>query len=93
MEKPEPLASLADTRGIPERMDARGNVVIELDEDAAREMIDDLCHSGIEALTISLMHSYANGTHEQRLKELVAEGKSRYFGFRLFGNSTRIPGI
>lgn len=73
MEKPEPLASLADTRGIPERMDARGNVVIELDEDAAREMIADLCQSGIEALTISLMHSYANGTHEQRLKELVAE--------------------
>ena len=30
MDKPEPLASLADTRGIPERMNARGEVVREL---------------------------------------------------------------
>ncbi len=27
MDKPDPLASLADTRGIPERMNARGEVV------------------------------------------------------------------
>lgn len=73
MEKPDPLASLEDTRGIPERMDARGNVVRELDEAAAISLIDDLCGSGIEALTISLMHSYANDAHERRLREIVAE--------------------
>ena len=73
MEKPEPLASLQDTRGIPERMDARGNVVDALNEDAARIIMKDLCETGIEALTISLMHSYANDAHERRLKEMVAE--------------------
>lgn len=73
MEKPEPLASLHDTHGIPERMDARGNIVDALDEEAAREIIKTLCETGIEALTISLMHSYANDAHERRLKELVAE--------------------
>lgn len=73
MEKPDPLASLEDTRGIPERMDARGNVVRELDEAAAVSLIDDLCGSGIEALTISLMHSYANDAHERRLRDIVAE--------------------
>lgn len=73
MEKPEPLASLQDTRGIPERMDARGNVVDALDEDAAQLLIANLCESGIEALTVSLMHSYANDAHERRLKELVTE--------------------
>ena len=57
MDKPDPLASLADTRGIPERLNARGEVVRELDRARAIELIDDLCSSGIEALTISLMHS------------------------------------
>lgn len=73
MDKPDPLASLADTRGIPERMNARGEVVRELDVEAATALIDDLCSSGIEALTISLMHSYANPVHEQALRRIVAE--------------------
>lgn len=73
MDKPDPLAALKDTRGIPERIDARGNVIRELDEARAVELIEDLCGSGIEALTISLMHSYANPKHEQRLRELVLE--------------------
>ncbi|SLN25550.1 hydantoinase/oxoprolinase family protein [Roseisalinus antarcticus] len=73
MEKPDPLAALRDTRGIPERMTARGEIMTELDEARAVALIDDLCGSGIEALTISLMHSYANPAHEQRLREIVAE--------------------
>ena len=32
MDKPEPLASLEDTRGIAQRMDARGNVLVELND-------------------------------------------------------------
>lgn len=73
MDKPEPLASLADTRGIPERLNAKGEVVRDLDLDAATKSIDDLCRSGIDALTISLMHSYANPAHEQALAKIVAE--------------------
>src|SRR5665213_4042711 len=73
MDKPDPLASLADTRGIAERMNARGEVVTPLDEAAALDAIEDLCGSGIEALTISLMHSYANPDHEQRLRDIVVK--------------------
>ncbi len=73
MDKPEPLASLADTRGIPERMSARGEVLRALDMDAAKAQIDELCGSGIEALTICLMHSYANADHERQLAAYVTE--------------------
>jgi N-methylhydantoinase A len=73
MDKPDPLASLADTRGIPERMNARGEVVKPLDLHAATKLIDDLCGSGIEALTISLMHSYANPAHERALRDIVSK--------------------
>ena len=73
MDKPDPLASLADTRGIPERVSARGEVIRPLDVKKATALIDDLCSSGIEALTISLMHAYANPEHEQRLRKIVSD--------------------
>jgi N-methylhydantoinase A len=73
MEKPEPLASLDDTRAVRERIDARGNVVVPLDIDRAVATIEELCRSGIEALTVSLMHSYANPQHERTLKALVED--------------------
>jgi N-methylhydantoinase A len=73
MDKPEPLASLRDTRGVPERVNAAGKIVLPLDVTAATAVIDDLCSSGIEALTISLMHSYANDAHERQLKEILAK--------------------
>ena len=73
MEKPDPLADLELTRGISERMDARGEVVTPLDEPAARQAIRELIELGAESITISLLPSYANPSHEKRLKELVAE--------------------
>jgi N-methylhydantoinase A len=73
MDKPAPRASLDDTRGIAERIDARGAVVDPLDIGQATAAINDLCSSGIEAVTISLMHSYANPAHEQALKAIVRE--------------------
>lgn len=73
MDKPEPLATLGDTRGIPERMNAQGEIILSLDVARATELIEDLCTSGIEALTISLMHSYANPAHEIKLAEIVAK--------------------
>ena len=88
MDKPDPLASLADTRGIPERLNARGEVVSALDEAAAKQAIDDLCSSGIEALTISLMHSYANADHEAALRDIVA---ARYPTFRFRCRPTSFP--
>jgi N-methylhydantoinase A len=71
MDKPDPLAALDDTRGIAERMDAQGRVIEPLDIEQATQAIDALCASGIEALTISLMHAYANDAHEQALKRIV----------------------
>ena len=73
MEKPDPLADLELTRGIVERIDARGEIVTPIDEAAARQSIRELIERGVESITISLLHSYANPTHERRLKALVDE--------------------
>ena len=73
MEKPDPLADLELTRGIVERIDSRGEIVTPLDEAAARGSIRELVERGVESLTISLLHSYANPIHERRLRALVEE--------------------
>ena len=73
MKKPDPLADLEHTRGVPERIDARGRVLRALDETKAREAIRELLDAGVESITVSLMHSYANDAHEQRLKALIME--------------------
>ncbi|MFP7300475.1 hydantoinase/oxoprolinase family protein [Neobacillus niacini] len=69
--KPEPLADLVNTRGVRERVTASGEVHHELDEDDIREQIIDLYSQGIESLTISLINSYSNPVHENRIKEIA----------------------
>jgi N-methylhydantoinase A len=73
MQKPDPLADLELTRGIRERMSARGDVITPLDEGSARKAVRELIELGAEAITVSLMHSYANPQHEQRVKAIVEE--------------------
>lgn len=72
MIKPDPPASLADTREVHERMSAQGTVVRDLDEAQAEQVMRELIDSGIESLTISLINSFANADHERRLKAIAA---------------------
>jgi N-methylhydantoinase A len=71
MIKPDPPASLADTREVHERMSAQGDVVRELDEAQAEATIRALVASGVESLTISLINSFANADHEKKLKAIA----------------------
>ena len=71
--KPEPLAALECTIEAKERMDANGNTVRALDEDALRNSLKPLRAEGVEAITICLMNSYTNNAHERRVAEICAE--------------------
>ena len=73
MQKPDPLADLELTRGVRERINARGEVVTPLDEGSARRAVRELIELGAESITVSLLHSYANPQHEQRVKAIVEE--------------------
>jgi N-methylhydantoinase A len=73
MVKPDPPAALEDTREAKERLDTRGNIVKPLDEEALRKDLQDLAARGIEALTVSLINSYANPVHEKRIKAIAQE--------------------
>ena len=73
MIKPEPLAAVEDTRGIRERIGARGDVVVPLDLAQAAAAIDELVADGVESLAISLLNAYASPQHERALRDLVRE--------------------
>ncbi len=57
---------------VPERMDARGNVLVPLDEEAVRNAALTLRQMGCESLVIHFLHAYANPDHERRAAEIAA---------------------
>ena len=69
--KPEPLAALENTVEIDERVASDGTVVRELDEADVRAQLGKL--SGIDALAVSLINSFADPAHERRVREIAAE--------------------
>ena len=69
--KSDPLAPLELTIEADERIGAKGEIVRPLDEDALVEALKALSGAGIEALTVSLMNAYANGVHEQRVRQIA----------------------
>jgi N-methylhydantoinase A len=72
-QKPERLVPLELVREVPERLAVDGSVVRELDQPAARALIAELLEQDVESLAISLLHSYVNPAHEERLARLVRE--------------------
>lgn len=58
---------------VPERMDAAGDVVLALDEDAVLKAGRKLLGMGCESLVVHFLHAYANPTHEHRAAGLLAE--------------------
>jgi len=72
-EKPAPLVPRYLCFGVPERLNALGEVITPLDEDAVRTVARKLKSEGIEAVAVCLLHSYANQDHEQRIGKILRE--------------------
>jgi N-methylhydantoinase A len=58
---------------VTERLDRDGTVIVPLDEDSARAAIRALLDDGLTAIAVSLLWSFRNPAHEQRIRELVHE--------------------
>lgn len=74
-----PISQTKDHKLIPkrlaeevtERIDRNGDVVVKLDEDQARAAIRRLLAQGVRAIAVSLLWSFRNDVHENRLVELI----------------------
>jgi N-methylhydantoinase A/acetone carboxylase beta subunit len=73
----EPLIPRERMRGVRGRIDLFGNEVLPLREQDARDAANALLDTGVQGIVISLIFSYRNPAHEQRVLEIVEEEKAR----------------
>ncbi len=72
-EKPQPMIPRHLCFGVPERLDARGKVLVSLDEGAVRKIVEQLRREGVESIAVCLLHSFVNSVHENRVGEIIKE--------------------
>jgi 5-oxoprolinase (ATP-hydrolysing) len=71
--RPPPLHARA--RAVPERIDAAGEVLTPLDEDALRTVLREARRDGIASVAIAFLHGFRHPAHERRAAAIArAEG-------------------
>jgi len=71
--KPKPIVPRRLIRGINERIDRDGDVVVELSDEEVVAAIEALVAAGAEAVAVSFLWSFVNDAHERRVAALLAE--------------------
>ena len=71
--RPTPLVPRGRRLEVPERLGARGEILVPLDEAAVRAAARRLKDEGVEAVAVVFLFSYRNPAHEQRAAEILAE--------------------
>jgi N-methylhydantoinase A len=72
-DKPKPLIPKRLIRGVTERVDSFGEVVIPLIEEEARSAVKELLEEGVEGIAVGFLWSVINPIHERRVKEIIKE--------------------
>ncbi|MBV9282698.1 MAG: hydantoinase/oxoprolinase family protein, partial [Chloroflexi bacterium] len=71
--KPPRIVPLHRVKEVTERLNFRGEVLRELDEEEAREVAGWFRRQGIASIAVCFIHAYANGEHERRMRRILAE--------------------
>lgn len=69
--KPVPIVPKRLIRGVSERVDCFGEVVVSLNEAEAQTAVRELLAEGVQAIAICFLWSFRNPRHELRVRELV----------------------
>jgi N-methylhydantoinase A len=71
--RPTPLVPRGRCLEVPERVGARGEVLVALDEAAVRAAARRLAADGVKAVALTFLFSYRNPAHEARAAQILAE--------------------
>ena len=89
LRKPDPIVPRSLIRGVTERIDRDGDVIVALQEHEVLAAIDSLLAAGVEAIAVSLLWSFVNdspraphqgaagGARRRRLHRVLARGRAR----------------
>jgi N-methylhydantoinase A len=69
--KPDPLIPKHRVYGVNERVDSMGDVVVEFDEDQAREIAEDLREEDVDSVGVSFLWSFLESDHEERMLSIL----------------------
>ena len=73
LKPPHAIVPRRRRKGVPERLDYRGEVLTPLDETACRAALRDLRDEAVEAVAVCLLFSFVNPAHESRIGTLIDE--------------------
>ena len=73
VQRPVPLIDRSLVVGVHERIDSNGEIIFPLNEDLFLEQLRGLVDKGPRAFVVSLLWSFLNPIHEQRIKELILQ--------------------
>lgn len=71
--KPVPLAPRRRRYEVSERLTARGEVLCAVDEAEVAGIAERIAEDGAEAVAISFLHSYVDGSHERQVFDLLKQ--------------------
>ena len=69
----KPYIKRRDRLVVKERIDANGKVLVALDESEARKIAEIIKKRDAKAVAICFINSYMNGSHEERMKDILLE--------------------
>ncbi|MDD9907645.1 MAG: hydantoinase/oxoprolinase family protein, partial [Rhodospirillaceae bacterium] len=75
LEKTAPLVPRYLRLTVPERLAVDGETLKPLEEDAVEALLPVLDRENVEAVAIGFMHAYADGSHEQRVRDILAKAR------------------
>ncbi|WP_166352445.1 hydantoinase/oxoprolinase family protein [Phytoactinopolyspora limicola] len=70
---PEPIVPRGLVAEVHERVDAAGDVLVDLDERAVRAVLNRLRGAGVDTVAVSLLWSFVRPEHERRIGELLRQ--------------------
>ncbi|MEZ0215406.1 MAG: hydantoinase/oxoprolinase family protein [Xanthobacteraceae bacterium] len=78
-DKPKPIIPKRLIVELNERVDYAGDIVVSLREDEVVAAIDRLVADGVESIAVSLLWSFVNPSHEQRIEALIKQRHPEIF--------------
>ncbi len=72
IDKPTPLVGRTQRFTVPERMSARGEVLLALDEEAVAKLVPALERLSVTSVAVGYLHSYVDDSHERRTRDILA---------------------
>ena len=70
---PEPLLPRYQRYTVSERIDANGDVMVDLSRGEVEKLVDTIIAAGYESVAVGFLHSYLNNRHEQLVRDVLAE--------------------